>query len=48
MRSLPNRINAKDHTTDRMLLEFEIGEDGKMRNTRIADRLPLKKDSGET
>jgi NMD protein affecting ribosome stability and mRNA decay len=41
-------FNAKDHATDRVLLEFEIGEDGKMRNTRIAERLPLEKDSGET
>ncbi|MCW4047656.1 MAG: hypothetical protein NWE99_08885 [Candidatus Bathyarchaeota archaeon] len=35
-------FNAKDHATDRVLLEFEIDEDGKMQNIRIAEKLSLE------
>ena len=35
-------FNGKDNTIDRVLLEFAIGEDGKMQNVRIAEHLAIK------
>jgi DNA-directed RNA polymerase subunit RPC12/RpoP len=33
-------FNAKDNTTDRVLLAFTIDENGKMQSARLAEHLP--------
>ena len=35
-------FNGKDNTIDRVLLEFAIGEDGKMQHVIIAEHLAIK------
>jgi hypothetical protein len=36
-------FNGKDNTTDRVLLEFTVNEQGKTQGVRIAERLPFEK-----
>ena len=35
-------FNGKDNTTDRVLLEFVVGEEGKMQNVRVAEHLAVE------
>jgi len=35
-------FNGKENATDRVLLEFDIGENGKMKSVHIAERLSLE------
>jgi hypothetical protein len=35
-------FNGKDNTTDRVLLEFTIDEEGKMQNMRVKEHLPVE------
>jgi hypothetical protein len=35
-------FNSKKSATDRIMLEFEISEDGKMQNVKISEHLKLK------
>jgi hypothetical protein len=35
-------FNGKENTTDRVLLEFTLNENGKMRDVKIAEHFPLE------
>jgi NMD protein affecting ribosome stability and mRNA decay len=35
-------FNGKDNATDRVLLEFVVGEEGKMQNVRVAEHLAVE------
>jgi NMD protein affecting ribosome stability and mRNA decay len=35
-------FNGKENATDRVLLEFTLNENGKMRDVKIAEHLPLE------
>ena len=35
-------FNSKKNATDRVMLEFQIDEDGKMQNVKIAKQIKLK------
>jgi hypothetical protein len=35
-------FNGKENATDRVLLEFDIGENGKMKSVHIVERLSLE------
>jgi hypothetical protein len=35
-------FNDKDNTTDRVLLEFTIDEEGKMQNVHVKEHLPVE------
>jgi hypothetical protein len=35
-------FNGKENATDRLLLEFTLNEEGKMRDVKIAEHLPLE------
>ena len=35
-------FNGKENATDRVLLEFDIGENGKMKSVHISERLSLE------
>jgi hypothetical protein len=40
--SCQTEFNGKDNTTDRVLLEFVVGEEGKMQNVRVAEHLAVE------
>jgi len=43
MRGMRKEFNSKKNALDRVLLEFEIDEDGKLKNVKVVKHLKIEK-----